>query len=469
MASDYGNRQQQLDEMSALQSMYEDKKGVFEYGEGTELISGRLRVDLPRLATPLRLNLKTETSEIKKYALNFAAPIDVYFKLPEKYPSFRTPRIKLTALWLTRHLKAKLMRKIIKCCKENIGMGMLFFVMQTIIDETNDMTRFAREIDLNGFNVERSGLTAAKRLELLQKADEEGDTAEFENTNYECEVCFENVLGKDCTRFLPCKHVFCRACATSYFKTNLNDSTVKLLECMQDGCQSIAADVELRKCLTEEELERYQSIVFRNALEAMGDVVICARMSCQLPVIIEQSDPSSSYSTIAQCAECRYAFCLLCRRVNHGIEPCRLNNGLKEVIEQYDNGTEAQQKELEKRYGGQKRFRALASQYKSEQWMLQNSKTCPRCNAGIERSSGCNKMQCTKCNCNFCWLCRGILDPRNPYDHYADGDSNGSCGNRLFEGTEMELDTGSDEEFVDYEFMDSDEEGENFVEFMGGI
>uniref|UniRef100_A0A1I8A827 RBR-type E3 ubiquitin transferase n=1 Tax=Steinernema glaseri TaxID=37863 RepID=A0A1I8A827_9BILA len=458
--------------MSALKSIYENDEGVLEYSEDaiSQLISGTLRVDLPRLATPLTVYLRTQTSEIKKYDFDFAGPVHVFFNLPEDYPSISPPIIKLKAVWLSAALNEKLMRKIDEICMESIGLGMLFFVMEAVIDETRDMKKFAGEIDLDGFDFNELEITPMNRLELIAHADHEGELREFHGTNYECHVCFENFLGKDCTRFLPCKHVFCCNCAANYFKTMLNEN-VKQIECMEDGCKSVASDCDLRKFFSEEEFERYQTILHRNTLESMGDVVICARESCQLPVVVERSDPasSSSYSMVAQCTKCRYSFCLLCRRVNHGIEPCRINANLEQVVEQYENGSEAEKKEFHRRYGGEKRFRMLVDQYKNEKWIQANSKKCPRCRFGIERSFGCNKMQCTKCNCNFCWLCLRILDSGNPYDHFAGGDLTATCVNRLFDGTEMEFDSESEDEFVDYDFVDSDEEDRNVILFMDGI
>ena len=37
---------------------------------------------------------------------------------------------------------------------------------------------------------------------------------------------------------------------------------------------------------------------------------------------------------------------------------------------------------------------------------------CPNCKSPIEKSSGCNHMNCKKCKHEFCWLCL------RPYSHY---------------------------------------------------
>ena len=60
-----------------------------------------------------------------------------------------------------------------------------------------------------------------------------------------------------------------------------------------------------------------------------------------------------------------------------------------------------------------------------------NIKICPSCAIPIERTAGCNSLQCDKCNHVFCWLCGTVTgtpeDEKSPglrnilvHDHYKD-------------------------------------------------
>lgn len=42
-------------------------------------------------------------------------------------------------------------------------------------------------------------------------------------------------------------------------------------------------------------------------------------------------------------------------------------------------------------------------------WLITHTKDCPKCNASIEKSGGCNHMTCKKTSCKyeFCWVCLG--------------------------------------------------------------
>ena len=38
-------------------------------------------------------------------------------------------------------------------------------------------------------------------------------------------------------------------------------------------------------------------------------------------------------------------------------------------------------------------------------WILANTKKCPKCSVRIEKNQGCNHMTCRSCNYEFCWIC----------------------------------------------------------------
>ena len=38
-------------------------------------------------------------------------------------------------------------------------------------------------------------------------------------------------------------------------------------------------------------------------------------------------------------------------------------------------------------------------------WILANTKACPKCKRPIEKNQGCMHMSCSQCSHQFCWLC----------------------------------------------------------------
>ncbi|CAG2105938.1 unnamed protein product, partial [Medioppia subpectinata] len=80
----------------------------------------------------------------------------------------------------------------------------------------------------------------------------------------------------------------------------------------------------------------------------------------------------------ATCGKCGYNFCTRCRKRYHG--DC-----------DYDEARERQKVEHEQM---------------SSTTVTNTTKTCPTCSAPIEKNEGCDYIICTKCNNQFCWLCK---------------------------------------------------------------
>ena len=67
---------------------------------------------------------------------------------------------------------------------------------------------------------------------------------------------------------------------------------------------------------------------------------------------------------------------------------------------------------------GKKQLEHMATSLASEDYLKDNARHCPHCNAPIEKNEGCNKITCWRCGTNFCWLCGAKLNQQNPYSHF---------------------------------------------------
>jgi len=58
------------------------------------------------------------------------------------------------------------------------------------------------------------------------------------------------------------------------------------------------------------------------------------------------------------------------------------------------------------------------SEVASLMYLTNSSKKCPNkvCKARIQKTEGCNKMQCSSCNTKFCWVCLKIIDSYAHFD-----------------------------------------------------
>lgn len=139
------------------------------------------------------------------------------------------------------------------------------------------------------------------------------------------------------------------------------------------------------------------------ALRRIFRITCFGNAECQLPVTLDavSSDLKEKFWEIAtdlyimslpdfhQCPECElvtqgsvcangHSFCSDCGETPHLSLPCDF---AKEWLQLVD------------------------SEHRSGDWILRNTKRCPKCHAQIEKAEGCNHMICYRCQNQFCWMC----------------------------------------------------------------
>lgn len=79
---------------------------------------------------------------------------------------------------------------------------------------------------------------------------------------------------------------------------------------------------QIKDLVSSELFAKYDSILLSATLATMTDIIYCPRRNCQYPVSCEPNEQ------MANCPICQYAFCVFCKMVYHGIEPCKLYSGI---------------------------------------------------------------------------------------------------------------------------------------------
>jgi len=51
---------------------------------------------------------------------------------------------------------------------------------------------------------------------------------------------------------------------------------------------------------------------------------------------------------------------------------------------------------------------ARTEEESSQRWIRSKAKRCPECRVNIQKNGGCDHMTCTKCKCEFCWVCSKV-------------------------------------------------------------
>ncbi len=202
-------------------------------------------------------------------------------------------------------------------------------------------------------------------ISLIEDYDQTANDFKFQQSQYTCNVCFVEKSGIECFRYIPCDHVYCNQCMKEYFEVQISDGKVTSLTCPYEKCESQAlplqVDLEIdlsfwywdlfflfglqvSKLLNDALYKKYETLLIRNSLNNMADILYCPRVHCQSPVI-PVSMPGKTKrlnypflcsvpflfqnleeENMARCPSCQYVFCTMCRQGFHGIEPCKLSN-----------------------------------------------------------------------------------------------------------------------------------------------
>ncbi|XP_043473027.1 E3 ubiquitin-protein ligase RNF14-like [Leptopilina heterotoma] len=522
------DNEKQKDELTALESIYTNEEFSFKQENNQYECTLKIFLTLSEDFYFSYKDIRQTDQEPTKVNISHLPPITVLVTLPPDYPSLSPPNFTLISSWLRPPLLSKLCQKLDQLWKETEGAEILFTWFAFLQNETLEFlnlketlninqtyTRYkialdnqllttvtAEETTVTTRNLQHPNemMTNSKRnfiskksknkrhknrysfdkravfdrpvssnpVQMLIDYNEMRNEIEFKRNFYTCKICFADKLGIDCTQFIPCSHVFCKECIVGYLEVRIKDGAVQDILCPEDKCSSEATPGQIKDLVSPELFSKYDSILLSATLSTMTDIVYCPRRHCQYPVSREANE------VFATCPACQYAFCLFCKMVYHGIEPCKMNSADKQsLMKEYKNASPEEKLQLEKRYG-KKQLQLMIDNTMSENWITNNSKNCPHCKVAIEKSDGCNKITCGHCNTFFCWLCNTRLDPRDPYQHYRN--PNSSCFNRVNQGILMNLgdddddddiDDDSDEDptFIDGEFIDFSDDDTSMDEY----
>uniref|UniRef100_A0A3B4FHS3 RBR-type E3 ubiquitin transferase n=1 Tax=Pundamilia nyererei TaxID=303518 RepID=A0A3B4FHS3_9CICH len=187
-------------------------------------------------------------------------------------------------------------------------------------------------------------------------------------------------------RLTSCSHRACSDCLRQYLRIEISESRVGIA-CPQ--CPETLAPLDVRAILDDRALlERFEEYRLRRFLASDPDTRWCPAPDC-------------SYAVIAYgCAECPKLscgregcdteFCYHCRQLWHPNQTC--DQARRQRARHTSGGNDASTLYVfNEEPGGD----------------AEEIKACPRCGAYIMKTNdgSCNRMNCTVCACQFCWLC----------------------------------------------------------------
>jgi len=394
------NLQDQQDELTALQSIYDNHFTDLHQGGGDEP-SFQYEVNT-RLNIPSSLDICVHTpADTISFRISHFPPLRLQFSYPKEYPSSCSPLFAIKSSVLSEQQILSLQEKLRSMFN---GSPVIFLWCDWLQENTFKWLGWNTPLELGvveeksegkvkGIGVKDSTELVAV-MEMLKRYDKQMNEFEFQQDQHTCAICFETCPGIQCLRLSGCNHIYCRKCMSQYFTVHITEGDIDSLKC--PSCkQDITGDL-VQESVPPALYERYRSLVRKKTLENRTDVVWCPRVACSLrqtpAFLIDAKSP-----LLAVCSECGHAFCSECKHAWHGIAHCF------NLIDKFKKADEQEREALMKKYGAK-----VFADLQSQEWVVENSKACPRCRTRIEKNGGCNHMTCKKCNYEFCWICMNV-------------------------------------------------------------
>ncbi|CAE7586626.1 ari-1, partial [Symbiodinium sp. KB8] len=195
----------------------------------------------------------------------------------------------------------------------------------------------------------------------------------------DCPVCFASVPASEMAS-LACGHGACRECWGEYLSGQLRSRAAEAVEavCMESDCSCIVPHAFVRHVGLAAArgsdpmalLTSWDRSLCRHFVEHSRRLRWCPGSGC------DKAFQAVSAGRDVECESCGSAFCLGCGRGAHRPVSCSM---LSSWLEKCEDESE------------------------TANWIIVNTKRCPKCGVRIEKNQGCMHMKCGVCKHEFCW------------------------------------------------------------------
>ncbi|PSC75961.1 putative E3 ubiquitin-ligase ARI8 [Micractinium conductrix] len=204
--------------------------------------------------------------------------------------------------------------------------------------------------------------------------DEQPGTRRAEET---CKICFESYAVADMAA-ARCKHYYCKDCWRGYVHNAVQSGPSCLdLRCPDPECKAAVPRSVIMATADEQHKQRYEEFAVNSFVDDQRQIAWCPAPDCQNAALSLSDRLGVAQDIFCRCGA---AFCFNCKEEAHRPVDC-------ETVRQWMIKNSAESENLN--------------------WILANTKPCPKCTRPIEKNQGCMHMTCSQCKHEFCWLCTG--------------------------------------------------------------
>ncbi|CAI5705887.1 unnamed protein product [Peronospora effusa] len=190
-------------------------------------------------------------------------------------------------------------------------------------------------------------------------------------TKVDCNICCDEYSASEVFG-MGCGHVYCLNCWKPYLSLKIQEGPICVTTtCPAHGCKEVVSELIFKQIVNSEDYRKYARYLLRSFVDINKGVKWCPSPGCSKAI-------TSAGGLSSVTCTCGCVFCLRCGEEAHSPVTC----------EQLASWQEKCRNESE-----------------TANWILANTKKCPKCSVRIEKNQGCNHMTCRSCNYEFCWIC----------------------------------------------------------------
>lgn len=219
--------------------------------------------------------------------------------------------------------------------------------------------------------------------------------------NFDCPICFDDVLPGDGVVLRECLHMFCKSCLMEAVRLTEEAQLKCPFQDNSYSCNANLQDREVRALVSDQVYERYLRRSLDVAESQAPNSYHCKTADCRGWCIYED------LVNFFRCPVCRHENCLTCRAIHEGMN-CK----------QY-------QEDLRTRAANDEAAKQTQAVL---QGMLEKGEAmhCPKCQVIVQKKDGCDWIRCSICKTEICWVTKG---PR--WGPKGEGDTSGGCQCRV--------------------------------------
>ncbi|XP_070563152.1 E3 ubiquitin-protein ligase RNF14-like isoform X2 [Ptychodera flava] len=414
------NFQDQQDEVTALQAIFEDKITLLSCASTDEAESRFafqivIPVQLPgeEMQVEAWLPIETDLAQTEvlspnnknarpnlcrsisgrrwhsTFTISDLIPLQMNVSFPANYPESVPPIFTLSCYWLDGGQLSALCRQLDAMWGEMPQQPIVFTWVDWLQNEMLSFLGLEKSVVLTPYmekDVEILGLIDPRALPVccdlqqgimeILRHNRTYEMEKFQKENHDCGVCFDNRPGKEFYLLNNCLHHFCHDCLASYCDTHVSEGTVQLLLCPDIDCKNPLPPALVKELLTSEQYQRWETLMLQKTLDTMEDIDYCPR--CNMAVIKELDS-----SKLAHCTSCFYSYCTDCKEAWHQGRRCQTVEDKLDELEQ----KQTDQNE-EARIIAEKLKRYLKEEHLSKKAIKESTIACPGCAVRVQKASG---------------------------------------------------------------------------------